>query len=58
MIDEPARRGITARATASELKQIAAARGMTTLRDDGVDKVLTGQTSVEEVLRVTMRTEL
>ena len=58
LVDEPARRGITARATASELKATAAARGMTTLRDDGVDKVLAGQTTVEEVLRVTMRTEL
>ena len=58
LVDEPARRGITARATASELKATAAARGMTTLRDDGIDKVLSGQTTVEEVLRVTMRTEL
>ena len=58
VIDEPVRRGVTARATASELKRVAAAGGMTSLRDDGIDKVLAGQTTVEEVLRVTMRTEL
>jgi len=49
-VDESARRQIQARATAAEIK--AAAR-MTTLRDDGAAKVLAGQTTIAEVLRVT-----
>ena len=41
------------RASASVIAQQARAEGMRTLRDDGWDKVLTGTTSLEEVLRVT-----
>ncbi len=41
------------RATSWELKSAAVADGMRTLRDDGWEKVLAGQTTVEEVLRVT-----
>lgn len=40
------------RATAEEIKQVAIAEGMQTLREDGIAKVLQGQTSYEEVLRV------
>ena len=56
-VDEGVRRQISARGTASELKAAAATGGMTTLRDDGVAKVLSGQTTVDEVVRVTMRAE-
>jgi general secretion pathway protein E/type IV pilus assembly protein PilB len=35
------------------VKNAAVAAGMRTLRDDGWDKVLSGTTSVDEVLRVT-----
>ena len=37
------------------IKKTAVARGMRTLRDEGVAKVLAGVTTIEEVLRVTMR---
>lgn len=36
-----------------EIKKAAIAAGMKTLRDDGWQKVLLGQTSIEEVLRIT-----
>lgn len=39
-------------ATADELKRQAISEGMKTLRDDGFAKVLLGQTSIEEILRV------
>ncbi|MGL4595483.1 MAG: GspE/PulE family protein [Thermoguttaceae bacterium] len=40
-------------ATAWEIKKAALADGMTTLRMDGWRKVLSGQTSIEEIARVT-----
>jgi len=40
-------------ASADALKRVALAAGMMTLRDDGVAKVRTGETTAEEVLRVT-----
>ncbi|MCG8470898.1 MAG: type II secretion system ATPase GspE [Desulfobacterales bacterium] len=38
---------------ANVIKTEAVKRGMTTLRDDGIQKVLSGVTTIEEVLRVT-----
>ena len=55
VIDDPVRRKIQTLATAAEIKNAAIERGMRTLRDDGVTKVLSGTTTIEEVLRVTMR---
>ena len=45
------------RARENEVKQIARAEGMRTLREDGIAKVLAGLTSLEEVLRVTVQDE-
>ena len=45
------------RARENELKQVARNEGMRTLREDGIDKVLAGFTSLEEVLRVTVADE-
>jgi len=42
------------RAPASEIKRVAIAEGMVTLRNDGLRKTAEGQTSLEEVLRVTV----
>ncbi len=42
-----------ARATEPEIAALAREEGMLTLREDGVSKVRAGQTSLEEVLRVT-----
>ncbi len=41
-------------APASEIKRVALAEGMVTLRDDGLRKTADGLTSLEEVLRVTV----
>jgi general secretion pathway protein E len=39
----------------NRIKQAALKHGMTTLYEDGIQKVLLGQTTFEEVLRVTSR---
>jgi general secretion pathway protein E/type IV pilus assembly protein PilB len=48
---------ILQRSSSNAIKQKAVAEGMMTLRDDGWGKVLDGQTTVEEVLRVTEEME-
>ncbi|MEM9420573.1 MAG: ATPase, T2SS/T4P/T4SS family [Planctomycetota bacterium] len=55
-VDEELREAIQERAAASALKHIARRHGMRTLRDDGIQKVLGGLTTADEVLRVTVRT--
>jgi type IV pilus assembly protein PilB len=40
------------RSSADEIRKVAIAQGMTPLRDDGLEKVRLGITSIEEVLRV------
>jgi type IV pilus assembly protein PilB len=40
-------------ASADEIRKVAIGQGMTPLRDDGLDKVRLGITSIEEVLRAT-----
>jgi type II secretory ATPase GspE/PulE/Tfp pilus assembly ATPase PilB-like protein len=52
-IDEEIRRLVAERAALDTLRAAARARGMTTLRDDGMTKVAAGVTTMEEVLRVT-----
>ena len=44
---------IVTKATASEIKRGALERGLRTLRMDGVEKLLQGLTTPDEVLRVT-----
>ena len=39
-------------ATAEDIRQVAIEQGMLTLRQDGLEKVRRGQTSIEEVMRV------
>jgi type II secretory ATPase GspE/PulE/Tfp pilus assembly ATPase PilB-like protein len=46
------------RATSWGIKQAAAKEGMYTLRQDGWHKVLTGRTTIDEVLRVTKCTDV
>jgi type IV pilus assembly protein PilB len=41
-----------ARSSADEMRKVAIAQGMVPLRDDGLEKVKLGITSIEEVLRV------
>jgi type II secretion system protein E len=51
-ISEAIRQMILDAASASQIKASAVADGMTTLRQDGWRKVLMGQTTIEEVIRV------
>jgi general secretion pathway protein E len=53
VVSEQIRRLILRHAEATELHRAAVEEGMSTLFDDGMRKVLAGQTTVEEVLRVT-----
>ncbi|MCC7217769.1 MAG: type II secretion system ATPase GspE [Burkholderiales bacterium] len=50
---DPLRSLVMRHATSSELKAEAQREGMLTMYDDGLRKALAGQTTVEEVLRVT-----
>jgi general secretion pathway protein E len=52
-ITDPIREQIISRVGASSIKEAAVKRGMRTLRMDGARKVVEGQSTVEEVLRVT-----
>ncbi len=53
VIDEPMRRAILDGRDASALNTIAAKAGMLSLYEDGLRKVAAGQTSLDELLRVT-----
>lgn len=50
--DNDIREAILRRASSDEIKQIAMKNGMTTMFEDGIEKVLQGDTTLEEVLRV------
>ncbi len=52
-VDQDLRTQVMSGATASEIKRDAAARGMISLRADGRDKICAGDTTIDEVLRVT-----
>ena len=53
VVDDEIKSLIVQRAESSRIKRVAIQAGMRTLRDDGAMKVLSGQTSVDEVMRVT-----
>ena len=53
VIDKDLRKMITERIDSQSIKQKAILKGMKTLRKDGLNKVLKGITTLEEVLRVT-----
>jgi type IV pilus assembly protein PilB len=52
VVSEAVRRLTVERKSADEISRVAQAEGMKGLRDDGIDKVLKGLTSVEEIARV------
>ena len=52
-VDENLKGVVVKSSDANVIKAEAIDRGMKTLRDDGIDKVLAGVTTIEEVLRVT-----
>jgi type IV pilus assembly protein PilB len=51
-MSEAIRRLTVERKSADEISRVAQAEGMRNLREDGIDKVLLGQTSIEEIARV------
>ena len=53
IVDDEIQELIMKRSGANVIKQTSVAKGMRTLRDDGVRKILAGDTTIEEVLRVT-----
>jgi general secretion pathway protein E len=57
VIDDTIRSLIMQRANANTIKVAAMERGMRTLLQDGVRKILQGRTTAEEVLRVTQESE-
>jgi len=52
ILSDEFKKGVLQRKSASELKKLAREGGMQTLRECGVQKVLKGMTSVEELFRV------
>ena len=52
-VDDVVRQLVLQRSDAGTIKKAAVSEGMASLRYDGTTKVLTGRTSIEEVLRVT-----
>ena len=55
-VDDTVRDRIQQRANASQIRDAAIQRGMRLLQTDGVEKILRGITTVEEVSRVSVRT--
>ncbi|MDI6689418.1 MAG: ATPase, T2SS/T4P/T4SS family [Actinomycetota bacterium] len=52
LMSETIKRLTVEKATAEEIKEVAIAEGMRTLRQDGFEKVRLGITSIEEIMRV------
>ncbi|MHC4663007.1 MAG: GspE/PulE family protein [Planctomycetota bacterium] len=46
------------KAPTNEIRNVARQHGMVTLQEDGIRKILSGESSVDEILRVTQRDEL
>jgi general secretion pathway protein E len=57
-VDTEIRQRIQQRANATEIRDVAMAHGMRLLRDDGIAKILSGATTLDEVVRVATRAEI
>lgn len=57
-VDDAVREAIQNRASAASIREAGLQGNMRLLRQDGIAKILAGETTVEEVERVTMRTAL
>jgi len=55
IINDEIRRLLVEKASSTEIKKYAVAMGMKTLKDDGLDKILKGLTTIEEVIKVTQK---
>ena len=51
-VTEEIERMAVSRSSSTDIGRLAREQGMTTLRDDGMEKVRLGATSIEEILRV------
>ena len=58
VVDDDVRSLIVQRVPANTIREKAIAKGMRTLRQDGWRKALAGETSIDEVLRVTQESEI
>ncbi len=58
VMNDEIRESVLSRASADQIKKKAVKLGMRTLRQDGMDKILKGMTTVGEVMRVTPQEEL
>ena len=52
-MDEDIKDLVVKRATSDEITKMARTQGMTTILEDGIDKILNGLTTIDEVIRVT-----
>ena len=52
-MDDELRRAVMRHAGMGELEQLARNAGMRTMYEDGIAKAMQGETTIEEVLRVT-----
>jgi type II secretory ATPase GspE/PulE/Tfp pilus assembly ATPase PilB-like protein len=55
-LNEELQRQIVRTSESNTLREVARKNGMKTLREDGFEKVFTGVTTLDEVLRVTQET--
>jgi type II secretory ATPase GspE/PulE/Tfp pilus assembly ATPase PilB-like protein len=53
MLSDKIRDLILAKTSSTQIKKVAQEAGMRTLREDGIEKVLAGLTTIDEVIRVT-----
>jgi len=53
IINDSIREAVVAKKTATDIKTLAVKAGMTTMLDDGLNKVKNGLTTLEEIIRVT-----
>ncbi len=55
VLDDDIRRLIGGKADSTAIKQTAVAKGMVTLKQEGVERVIHGHTTLEEVMRITQQ---
>jgi general secretion pathway protein E len=53
IVDDDVRELVMKKADASSIRRVCTSKGMKILRQDGAERVMTGQTTIEELLRVT-----
>jgi type II secretory ATPase GspE/PulE/Tfp pilus assembly ATPase PilB-like protein len=54
-VDEKIQEAVVKKASSEEIESIAIKSGMVTIRQDGLYKALSGTTTIDEVLRVSLK---